>query len=412
MKKQANQALEGLTIVELGNFISAAYCTKLMADLGAQVIKVEQPGTGDEARSYGPFPDGQRDMERSGLFLHLNTNKFGITLDVRTKPGREILLALLKDADILVENNPPAMMDELSLDYDSLKVINRDLIMTSITPFGQTGPYRDYKAYALNSAAAGGVSLSAGLPGREPIAPPVSIGHYQSGTLAATTTLAALLARPMLGRGQHIDISEAEMWATLHTGVMMHGYVVQNLKKMRTGYRTPGLFPNGILPCKDGYISLVTIKGTHWKRFLELTGDGKIPDWYANNPSYMGTYLRDVAAKYADEIEFSLSSWLMDHTKEEIFALCRERDIPVAPVRTTDEVVNSAHLRERGYFVSVDHPVAGRFDYPGPPCRFSKSPWQVVRPAPCLGQHNRDFYQGRLGYSDDRLAELEAAEVI
>ena len=154
----AEQLLSGLKVVECGNFISAAHCAKMMADLGAEVIKVEKPGTGDASREYGPFPDDIPHPERSGLYLYLNANKLGITLNLETATGQKILKELLKDADVFVENNPPKLMKEWELDYARLKKINPRLIMTSITPFGQTGPYKGYKVYAINCCAAGGVS--------------------------------------------------------------------------------------------------------------------------------------------------------------------------------------------------------------------------------------------------------------
>ena len=177
---------EGLKVVEYGNLVSAPYCTKLLAGLGAEVIKVEMPGVGDEARKHGPFPNDTPHTERSGLFLSLNSNKLGITLNLDTQAGRNILKKLLEDADVFVENNAPKHMEELGLDYASLEKINPRLIMASITPFGQSGPYRDYKAYDINCAAAGGVSIGIGYPDREPLALPLSQGDYQAARSAGS----------------------------------------------------------------------------------------------------------------------------------------------------------------------------------------------------------------------------------
>jgi crotonobetainyl-CoA:carnitine CoA-transferase CaiB-like acyl-CoA transferase len=187
----AEQALSPLKVVEYGSFVSAPYCGKLMADLGADVIKVEDAGAGDEARRYGPFPEDVPHPEKGGLFLYLNANKRGITLNLKTVTGRRILKELLKEADVFVENNPPKVMTELGLDYESLRFLNPRLIVTSITPFGQTGPYRDYKGYAINTAGLGGQSMRTGEPGREPISPPLSQSHYQSGAMAASARLAS-----------------------------------------------------------------------------------------------------------------------------------------------------------------------------------------------------------------------------
>jgi len=167
------KALEGLRVLEFGSFISAAYCCKLLADFGAEVIKVEEPRRGDETRWYGPFLDNVPHPEKSGLFLYLNTNKLGITLNPKLATGKEIFKKLIKEVDIFVENNPPQMMKNLGLDYESLKKENPQLIMTSITPYGQTGPYRNYKGYCINASALGGMSTCIGEQDREPLTPPL-----------------------------------------------------------------------------------------------------------------------------------------------------------------------------------------------------------------------------------------------
>jgi len=260
---------EGLKVVEYGSLVSAPYCTKLLAGLGAEVIKIEKPGVGDEARNYGPFPDDLPHLERSGLFLSLNTNKLGITLNLDTAAGKEILKGLLKDADVFVENNAVQRMKELGLDYGSLEKINPRLIVASITPFGQSGPYEDYKAYHINCAGAGGVSIGVGHPEREPLALPSSLGEYQAGISAATAVLIALFGRKKMGKGQHIDIAEVAVWAGLHVGVYVLTFMYIGVTGVRRG--THGgyfIYPNEILPCKDGYIMLNCAQLEQWIRFL------------------------------------------------------------------------------------------------------------------------------------------------
>jgi crotonobetainyl-CoA:carnitine CoA-transferase CaiB-like acyl-CoA transferase len=402
--------LSQLKVIELGSFISAAYCTKLMADLGAEVIKVEEPGVGDEARSYGPFLRDVPHPERSGLFLYLNSNKLGITLNPRTDEGKKLFGELVQQSDILVENNSPKLMQEYGLTYDTLSQVNPQLIMTSITPFGQTGAYRDHKACAINCSAAGGESNTIGSPGREPLAPPLSMGHYQSGGIAAAATMLAILVRDKDGRGQHIDIAEAELWASVHTSLMAHNFVFEGTKRMRAGHRTPGFYPYTILPCQNGYVSLTAIQGSQWKRFLEIVGGGKVPDWYANEPKFADRWVNSL--EYADELDRLLAPWLTSHSKEEIFTECQENRVPFTPVRSIDEVVNAADLKEREYFVEVEHPATGKLKYPGAPYKFHKMPWRIRRPAPLLGEHNEEVYHVRLGYTREELARFVKGKVI
>jgi crotonobetainyl-CoA:carnitine CoA-transferase CaiB-like acyl-CoA transferase len=404
------KALTGVKVLEYANFIAGPYCGKLLADLGAEVIKIEKPVVGDEARQYGPFPDDLPHPERSGLFLYLNTNKLSITLNAEAATGAKILKELLKESDIFIEDNPPTVMERLGLDYAKLEKVNPGIIMVSITPFGQSGPYRDYKGYAINCSALGGQSVCAGEPGREPLTPPLSLGHYQSGAAGAVAALAALFTRELTGKGQQADISEAQVWATLHTGNQVSAYVMHGLKRMRWGHRTPGVYPYTILPCQDGYVSMIAIQGYQWKRFLELIGDGQVPDWYANDPRFKER--REISLKYADEMDALLAPWLMSHTKEEIYSLCREKRIPFAPVKNIKEVVNDSHLEVREYFVEVEHPATGPLKYAGAPYKLSETPWKVDNPAPLLGEHNEEVYCQRLGYSREELSQLRRGEII
>ncbi|MFC1893168.1 CaiB/BaiF CoA transferase family protein [Chloroflexota bacterium] len=403
----ARKIFEGLKVVECGNLVSASYCTKLLGDLGAQVIKIEKPHSGDEARSHGPFPDDVPDIEQSGLFLVLNTNKLGITLNLDTPKGRDILKRLLADADVFVENNSPQYMRERGLDYDSLEKTCPNLVMASITPFGQSGSYRDYKAYDINCSAAGGVSIGIGDPEREPLALPLSQGGYQAGATTATAVVLALLARKKIGRGQHIDLSEVENWGSLHTGPNILTFLYRGVTGVRRG--THGgyfLYPNEILPCKDGYISIQCVQLEQWTRLLELMGN---PEW-AENPRYRDR--RAMHEEYPDEANAHWIPWLKEHTAEELFQMIRAKRIPFAPVYPINLILEHPHLQEGDFWVEVEHPKAGRLRYPRGACKYSRSAWQIERAAPLLGEHNELILGERLGYSKEELANLKKDEVI
>ena len=404
----AKQALSELKVVEYGSFVSAPYCTKLMADLGAEVVKVEEPGKGDEARDYGPFPDDVPHHERSGLFLYLNTNKLGITLNVRTATGKAILGELLKRADVFVENNPPKLMNEVGLDYVKLKELNPRLIVTSLTPFGQTGPYRDYKAYAINCCAFGGVSQSIGHYWREPLTAPLSQGHYQAAVSGAGATMVALLARDVTGRGQRIDISEADVWATYHVGFGITIYAFGVKDDLRKGYIGGGwTYPaRRVIPCKDGYMALCAPQLKQWIKFLELMGD---PEW-TKNPRYRDRYAME--DDYPEEVDALLAPWFLERTKKELFELFEKNAVPFAPLYNMADEVSDQHLSERKFFATLDRAEAGVLKYPGAPYKFSKTPWSLERPAPLLGEHNEAIYCGRLGYLKEDLVALRRAGVI
>lgn len=383
-----------------------------MSNLGAEVIKVEKPKIGDDARIYGPFPNDIPHLEKSGLFLCLNTNKLSVTLDIHTSAGYQIMLELLKNADVLVENNPPELMEQLRLDYKTFKEVNPQLIVTSITPFGQSGPYKNYKAEAINIAGTGGFSLTVGEAGRTPLTAPLSLGHYQAGAMASLATIMALIAREnKICQGQHIDVSELDTWASAVTGQLVSAYVFKGMKKTRSGYRTSGsVYPTEILPCKDGYVWLIAIQGFQWKRFLELIGNGKIPDWYANDTRFKDR--REMAIKWADELDNHIVPWLKEHTQEEFFSLARENHLPFTPVRNVADVINDQHFKERPFFIDVEHSETGVLRYPGAPFRLSSTPWKVKTPAPSLGQHNEEIYCGRLKYSKKKFEQFQRDGII
>lgn len=406
--QMVKQALAGLKVVEFGSFISAPYCTKLMADMGAEVIKVEQPGKGDESRDYGPFPDDIPHPERSGLYLYLNTNKLGITLKVETATGVAILKELLKEADVFVENNPPGFMQRLGMDYVKLKELNPRLIVTSITPYGQTGPYKDYKAYAINCCAFGGVSQSIGHHWREPLTAPISQGHYQAAVSGAGATMVALLARDSTGRGQHIDISEADVWATYHVGFGITIYAFGVREHLRKGYIGGGwTYPaRRVIPCKDGYMVLCAPQLKQWLKFLELMGT---PEW-TQNPRYRDRHAME--DDYPEEVDSLLTPWFLERTKKELFELFEKNAIPFAPLYNMADEVNDEHLRERKFFATVGRDEVGRLKYPGAAYKFSRTPWSLKHPAPTLGEHNEEIYCGRLGYSREDLVDLRRAGVI
>jgi len=388
----SKSALAGVQVLEFGQLISAPYCCKLMGDLGAEVIKVELPPSGDEARRYGPFPGDVPHPEKSGLFLYLNTNKRSVTLNPEHSAGAKIFLDLVRKADILVENWPVGFMAALKLDYQRLKEINPRLILTSITPFGHAGPYSKWKAYALNISHGAGVAKGIGSPGREPLAPPGQQAHFFGALNAAAATMVALWEREISGEGQYLDISEADCWAMLFNGVWYSKYLYAHEEVTRLGHRSNlPVYPWAVLRCKDGFISATAAEEAQWQRLIELMGN---PEW-AQDPRFEKGVKR---SQHADEVDERLESWFASQTKAEIFQACREKNVPFSPVQDIGEVVECPHLQERDYFVKIQHPKAGEVTCPGPPYKLSETPWELRRRAPLLGEHNEEIYCGLLGY--------------
>jgi len=399
-------ALSDLRIVEWGEGVSAPFCTKLMADLGAEVIKIESPGAGDEIRAYGPFPGDIPDPENSGLFLFLNTNKLGITLNPLIPEGKEMLLKLLRQADLLVESQPPRLLEEATLDFPALHEANPSLVVTSITPYGHTGPYRDWKGYDLNCCALGGISSGIGYPDREPLTPPLSQSGYQGGLQGAIASMIALFQRDLTGEGVHVDLAEVECWATFHIGVAAQTFLSDDRVRRRSGHRALHRpYPDEVLPCKDGYVCLDTPQNRQWRRLLEVMGN---PAW-ASDPIFRDRL--ETAEIDGEKADGYLTGWLMQHTKAEIFKMCQDNRIPAAPVRTVKEVMEDPQLKARGFFIDVEHR-GGRLKYPGACYQMGETPASIRRPAPRLGEHNEEIYCGRLGVPREELAALQKAGVI
>ena len=399
------QALSGLKVVEWSEFVSGPYCGKLLADLGAEVIKIEKPGVGDKARSHGPFPRGISDPEKSGLFLYLNTNKLGITLNVQNTTGADIFKKLIKQTDILIENNPPGEVEELGFDYQSLKNINPGLVMTSITPFGQTGLYRDYKSCDLTSFHMSGMAFinpSEGVDDVEKKAPLRGAIHQAdlvAGLNGAIGTMSAIFARQMTGLGQHVDLSEQEALASYmrrELGV----FAVEGMGWTRLKGTQPGM-ESDIYQCRDGQIYLICFHERTWESWIEFMGN---PDWATSE------LFADMTSRREnwDAAKAMIEEWTKEHTVDEIVSATEAMRIPCKQVNTAKELVESELLAARDYFTEVDHKQAGRVKFPGAPYKLSETPWRVEQPAPLLGEHNEKVYCERLGYTKQELVRMRA----
>lgn len=400
----ADQLLSGITVVECGNLVSASYTGKLLADFGAEVIKVEEPG-GDSARKRGPFPGDTPHPEKSGLFLYLNTNKRGVTLNLRAPKGQALLQSLCAGADILLHNYHPTEMASLGLDFEKLTHANPGLIMTTLSYFGCTGPYSHYKASELIASNAGGWAfISPGASDYPELPPLKAFGHqadFQGGVHAAVATLGAYYHKCLTGEGQHIDVSIQECIAAILEMNFMH-YTYAGKETSRLGRRS--IYPWCMLDCQDGKIFLVNVEEDQWQRLVELMGS---PEW-ATLEIFKDRVTRGL--NYDALFPF-LQEWAAEWKVADLYKAGQERRICFAPVHTMADLFASAHLQSREFFQQVSHQVAGTLTYPGAPFKPSEGGWALHRPAPTLGQHNAEVYGG-IGLSSTEIDSLRKQGVL
>lgn len=389
-------ALDGMRVVEVSGGAATGYAGKLLADLGANVTLVEPP-QGDVTRRMGPFPGGVPHPEQSGLFLYLNANKRGVTADLRTARGQQLLDRLLADADLLLHFVAPAEMEAHGLAWERVHALNPKLVVCAISRFGQTGPRREYKGYELTSANAGGWATITGAgAGGENLPPLKAFGQqadYQAALNAAVASLGALLARDLHGTGgQQIDVSVQET-----TMAFLEMTIPHNSYGGRVASRLGGrvFHPWAIMQAKDGLVFILTVTPDEWRRFVEWMGSPEWSEWeiFAD---------RGLRAASWDVLEPLIAEWTGQRTVEEIYTGGLQHKLPFAPLSTMGDLLRNEHLRVRGFFATIAHPVAGELTYPGAPYQLHGTPWTLRSPAPLLGQHTREVF----GLSEDEVAAL------
>lgn len=410
---------------------AGAYCTKLLSDLGADVIRIEAPG-GDPTRKLGPFFHDEPDPDKSLYFFQFNTNKKSVTLNLDKEEGRSLFKKLIKTADMLVESFNPGHLAGLGLGYEVLKEINPGLILVSISGFGQTGPYRDFEMADIVALAMIGLAYTLGFPEDPPASLGASQTFHMASANAAIGALMALYHRDMTGQGQWVDVPVhgtclrmAEMVALM--------YWLQGTNRKRSGFEYyRGL--RDLFPCKDGHIICSVLGGAGADKVLEwmdkegMAGDLKEPQCAEvlaaikgvapgrgtshGDKKQGGTKLSDLREKM-QHVEDVWQAFLKTHTKEELFVGAQTRGIVLMPVNNVKDIVEDIGLQGRAYFVDVEHPKLGTsLKYPGPPYRLSETPWRIAKCAPHIGEHNTEIYQEELGITPEELAALKAHSVI
>ena len=399
-------ALSGIKVLDFGQMVSAPYCAKLFSDFGADVIKVEPP-QGDAARMAGPFPADVPHREKSGLYFVNNTNKRGVTCDVSVAAGRELFSRLLRWADVLVENNLPQQMRAWRLTYPQLQEINPDLVVISITPFGQTGPYSGWNGYDLNAFHLSGASSRyCGRPAEMPLEHGTFSADYYGAVTGAAWGLAAVYGRNLAGGGQQVDVSCAEAIAASFVGGQNIGLVAQEGRfDKRTGVGMPLGAPATIVSCRDGHVWMLALERGQWEGLCRVMGN---PEW-ASLDIFNDMYVR---AQNADIMYSFIQEWTAQHDKMEIMEKCQAAGCPITAIFTIEEAAEQPHLKARDYFVDIEHPDLGRIRNLGAPFKLPASPGGPSRPAPRLGQHNDEIYGGLLRLPAAEVAALRAGGVL
>ena len=396
--------LEGLRVLDLSQGITGPYATKLFADYGAEVTKIEHPGRGDVSRRFGPFPGDEPHRERSGMFLELNTGKRSVTLNLKTASGRAILLRLAEQADLAVESFRPGTLERLRLGDPALREANPALSLVRISNFGQDGPYRDFAADDMLAYAMGGVLSITLMEGREPVKLGIYAPLFLAGGVVAAYAFGALTGGRRSGHGERADISLMEVLAgsmdrggtnllsTQYTGALGHG--IHSIGSVA--------LPSGVYPCKDGYFH-INASIRWWDRLCRLLGRPELID----DPRYTER-LDDPTL--APEIDALFLPWALSKTKREAMLEAQAHGLGATAIYTMEDLSSDPHVRGRGYFQSIEHPAAGRLEYFGPPFTLHGTPVQLRR-APLLGEHTVEVLSG-LGYSREQIVQLRQRNIV
>ena len=401
------KALSGIRILDLTHVLAGPYCSMLFADLGAEVIKIEPPD-GEMIRDNPPQVEtgkgGPHERSRSAYFLSLNRNKYGITLNLKHPQAVKILKDMVKVADVVLENYAPGVTKRLGIDYPVLSGVNPRIIMCSISGFGQWGPHSQKTAFDIVAQATSGLMSVTGYPDTPPTKVGTSLGDINAAVHAAFAIMAALWHREKTGEGQYIDVSMQEAMVSIMEGAVVRWTVGREILSPIGSHNT-NESPMAAYRCKDGYIIIGTVGNEHWERFCRAVGK---PEWM-KDPGYATKGLR-WAKKWelAKEIEKVTTQYTVKEMEEK---LDRER-VANSPVLNIQEVVEDPHLKARGYFLEVEHPVIGRAKISGFPYKLAKTPGEINRPSPLVGEHNELILGKYLGISPGQVSQLKAGGVL
>ena len=402
--------LSHVTVLDLSRVLAGPWCTQHLADLGAEVIKIERPGSGDDTRAWGPpfAKDAQgRDTTEAAYYLCCNRGKRSVAVDFTQPEGQAIVRELARTADVLVENFKVGGLAKYGLDYVSLSPANPRLVYCSITGFGQTGPYASRAGYDFIIQGMSGFMSVTGepddVPGGGPQKAGVAITDLVTGLFAATGIVAAIANRERTGVGQHLDASLLDSAVSMMS-VMNLNYLVTNVAPPRLGNAHPNIVPYQAFACADGHIILAVGNDSQFARFCEAAGTS-----WASDPRFASNADRVRARSVLVPL---IAEVIATRTQQSWLAALESRGVPCGPINTIDQVFADPHVAARGMRFDLAHPTAGSVPQVGSPFRFSKTPVSYDRAPPLLGQHTDEVLRARLGFDDRRIGDLAARGVI
>lgn len=398
-------ALENLTVLDLTRVLAGPFCTMMLADMGANVIKIEVPNGGDDTRAYPPFREKNLNGERESLyFANINRNKKGITLNLKAPEGKDIFRRLVEKADIVVENYRPGVMDKLGLGYDELKKINPRIIYAAVSGFGCYGPYHLRPGYDILAQAMGGMMSITGTKGGPPTRAGSALGDILGGLHVTIGILAAVNARSITGEGQRVDVSlmDSVLAATENTALK---YLESGQIPPRMGNRYAAVSPYDAFQVKDG---VIIIAAGNQKLYEKLCTDILNRPDMITDPRFV-----DMPGRLAnqDAIQEVVEDTLKDYTMEEATQLVLSKGIPAGPILDVKQILSDPHVKEREMFVEMEHPTLGRITVNGCAIKLMDTKPSVRTPAPALGQDNRAIFEGILGMSEERFNQLHESGV-
>jgi len=386
-------------VLDLTRVLAGPYATMVLADLGAEVIKIELPGRGDDSRGVGPFCKGE-----SAYFMSVNRGKKSVTVNAKSEEGAEIIRKLAEMSDIMIENFRPGTVAKFGLDYETVREINPRIIYASISGFGQSGPYTHRPAYDAIVQGMSGIATITGMPGHPPVRVGSSIADLSAALFTVIAVLAALCARQRTGRGQRIDLAMLDSMVALLENAIVR-YVVEQSVPSALGSRHPSFTPFQFFKAKDRYISVAIGNESLWQKFCQTMGRSDLAD----DPRFDTNALR---TEHHDVLEPILAETFAEKTADEWVALFEEAGIPSGPINDVADVINDPHVNDRGMIVEMIHDVVGSLKMAGSPINLSEDPVELDRPAPLLGQHTDEVLGELLGMSDDELARLRKAGTV
>lgn len=392
-------ALGGLKILDFTRVYSGPYCTMLLADLGAEVVKVEAVGRGDDTRSFYPIKNGQ-----SGYFTYLNRSKKSITLNLKSAAGRKVALDLARWADVVVENFSAGTIKKLGLGYEDVRAVNPHIIYASISGFGQSGPYSGKAAYDAVAQAMGGMTYLTGYPDAEPVKVGPAISDAATGVHTAVAILAALHHRTQTGEGQYIDVAMVDtVFSMLENSVPILTMMGEN--PGRIGNANPGSAPYNMYRTKDGSVVIATANDSLFTRLIGAMGQPELME----DPRFCSNPLRKHNEKAIDAI---VEDWTQRYATAEIEAMLDAVGVPVASAKSVEQLVGDPQLNHRGMVIEQEVPGVGPVKFPGNPLKLQNTPPDTSRPAPQLGEHTEDILHEMLNCSDADIHTLREQNAI